>query len=1328
MKRCVIGLVAIMVMATGALVAQELAGGIEGTVMDTSKAVIPGASVTATHVATNTVYRATTTGVGRFTIPRVRLGRYTVVVEAPGFRRAVVTDVQVEVGGIADVNVTMEIGALAEELTVTAETTQEVINTVSAELAAVVSTQRVLELPLDGRNASHLILMQAGVYFERNPDGTGNKLIVHGQRHRALTITLDGIDTQDTYNRASSIMLDQPLIQLTAENVQEFRVVTGLGTAEFGRGGAHMMAVTKSGTNDIHGSAFWFHRNTILNANEFFNNSADPKVETPPLIRNQFGGSIGGPLLRDKTFFYFGIEGIRESKGIPVLKTVYTAEAKQGLFRYLDNIGTVGTTPEAVEANPGLVRTVNIFECSAAVVAALGRDCVDERFDNSFPSTVDPTIQSIMDLIPLPNNFDVGDGLNTGGFRFNAKSEVDQWTPSFRLDHRLSDTHSFYGSFNYLKRIITGDFVNNREPAFPAFGARGIRFTLSRMVSGTLVSTFRPTLVNEVRVGFTHGENSFLPPVYPQGFNFPFSMDFANISDPLTPPGWGQNGRRMTNFHLRDVVTWVKGKHQIRAGFEWRHKDVDIYSFFEVLPDLDFDDSDNEPDWSESDLERLARDPAGNLVGTGGDIETVDRNRGEQMMNEFMGAWGELEFTFNAAEISGPFVPGQPFSNRYYNRELDLFFNDTWQLRPNLTLNLGLRWEYASVPTERDGFALMPEGGFAGVFGVSGPEGLFNPGVLAGSPCTVPTIATPTSTDVTSFILSCATRNVPGGRSNGLPFWNDDFDNFAPIISLAWDPWGDGKTAIRAGFRISYFQDAFSMMRGNLDDNEGLSIDVDCEIDNDNCAGGAATPAFLRLGIPTNVPPPFVVPAVKTHLDSSTLDFRTYDTNLKTPYYEEWTLGISREFARNWALEVRYVANRGLQLRRVMDFNEPNIFAFDPNTGMGFLDSFLIAQANLFCNEAVGTSNNFRDLGNAADPACAAFPLAGPNALMDVLLQQARSQTSTSGGGYRDSSLVSRLEFNEAGSFVHRLNHVETALSPLPRVRGGSFLAAVLRGDLPVNFFQVNPFVASARAMVNNSFSTYHALEIEVRRRFARGFTFEANYNWGKALSDFDGDSNTLLNEDRVTLRDIRYEYGEFMPRHQFNANWIYEFPFGPGKRFAAEGGFWGKFLEGWQFGGIVGWRSGRPISIRSGRGSFTRRALSDSNSVDLATPMSKSELRALTGERTLATGPNASGVFWLDPGLAFTQFLLPQPGRTGTLPRTPIFGPRRFRADFNFSKRTNLTETTNLEFRWEIFNAFNNTNFNVPVTNDIFNRSFGQILSTITRQRRMQFALKINF
>lgn len=1287
------------------VVAQELNGQIRGTVLDTQGAVVPGANVTATHVATNTVYNATTTGSGVFTIPNVRLGLYNVTAEATGFRRTLVQNVSIETGQIADVKITLQVGAAQEEITVSAEAAQEILNQSNAELGAVVDEKRVLELPLNGRNASHLLLMQAGVYFERDADGQGDKLLIHGQAHRALSISLDGMDTQDNALRASSTMLDQPLIQLTAENVQEFKVVTGLGTAETGRGGAHISAVTRAGGNKFHGAASWFHRNTVFNANEFFNNASNPKVERPPLIRNQFAGRVSGPIFKNKTFFFVGYEGIRESRGIPVLRTVYTAEARQGVFRYLDDIGTLGTTPEAVAANPGRIRSVNLFTCGAGIRTALNRDCVDSRFTNAFPSTVDPIVASLMAKIPLPNNFDVGDGLNTGGFRFNAKSITGQDTPSFRLDHKFNDKHTFYGTFNYLDRRINGEYINGREPQFPEIGPIGDRVTHSRSGSGTLASTFNNSLINEFRFGWTSGENAFLV-IDPLGL--PLTLDFNNITDPAHEPGNGNDVRTMRNWSARDTISWLRGNHQFKGGFEWRRKSSNAYSLDEVLPDIDFDANLNSPGFTEANLIALT------TGGKGTDIETPDLNRARAMMNDFMGAIGQLELRFTTPSINGPY---QSAAERriYRNDELDLFFTDAWRARPNLTLNLGLRYEWAGVPIETQGLSLLPQGnGIDAVFGISGQAGLFNPGTFQGAPCaalrSLPMAVT--TANATSFINNCSTPNVPAGGPKGPPFWKNDTNNFAPVVTFAWDPWRNGKTSIRGGFRLSYFQDAFEIINGNIDDNEGLTIDQDCEPANGNCASNIR---FLRQGVPTNTAPAFQLPAIRNILNSSTIDFRTYDTKLLTPYYQEWTLGISREFAKNWAVEARYVGNNGKRLRRVKNFNEPNIFAKDPVSGQSFLESFVVAQRNLACNRANNAGNRFDTMN---------FSCSVANPLMTALMagEPARVRSLT--------ALITALDFNSTGEFVHRLLRVDTSAPATgqARIRGGSFWGAVLSGRLPANFFYVNPFVAEARAMVNDSFSHYNGLELELRRRFAGGLTLQANYNFGRALADYDSDENTLLDEDRVSIRDTRYEYSDITPRHQFNANWIYELPFGRGKAFGKDvTGLGRKLIDGWQFGGILNFRTGRPLSITSGVGTFNRNALSGSNSVDLSTPTGVTALRELTGRKTLQTGPDSSGVFWLDPKLANSLFALPPPGRTGALARTPIFGPKRFLVDINLSKRTRITEQTNLEFRWEVFNLFNNVNFDVPNTN-IQSIGFGQILRTVSNPRLMQFALKLNF
>lgn len=1350
MKRILIGAVLILLLVPGVALAQaELTGRLTGVVEDPAGAVIPGASVTATHAATNTVYRATTNEAGGFVIPGLRLGRYHVAIEFQGFRRGVVQDVLVEVGTTAELLVTLQVGSVAEEVVVTADAAQNIINTVDAEIATVVDERRVLELPLNGRNASHLILLQAGVYFERTPTGEGAVFLASGQRHRSTNITLDGIDVQDNLNRASSVMLDQPLQNLAAENVQEFKIGTGNSSTEYSRGGIQVSAVTRSGSNEWHGSLFWFHRNDYFSANNFFNNQVGEGV--PVLKRHQFGGRVGGPIIRNKTFFFFGYEQTRESRGIPVNRLVYTSEARQGLFRYLDNLRT---TPENVAANPGLVRSVNLLECGANVQATLGRDCVDSRFDLASSAvsggqvTLDPFFaNTVFPTIPLPNNFDLGDGLNTGGFRFNSDSTTRQHLPAFRLDHIFNEKHAFFGTINYTDRDILGDFINERERIFPALEPLGSRPTHTRTFGAGLTSTFKPTLTNEFRFGVISGENAF---IRNQPYDTPeFTLQINEITDPYSVGG-GDSARDNETWHLRDSVSWVKGRHQLKFGGEWRHRWLDNYTFFETHPfgELHFDDNQNDPGFSETNLRNMS------TGGAATDIEAPDLEAARDTINDLVGALGIIEATYNVTSLDSGFIPTAPERRKYRNRELDLFVNDTWQIHPRLTFNLGLRWEYSTVPFETQGLLLLPEGGGDAVFGVSGPAGFFNPGVFEGRPCdflnTLPVTAT--TANVLAMVDNCATRFVPGGSNNGLPLWDDDYNNFAPLLSIAWDPWGDGKTSIRAGYRISYIQDVFSIVDGNVDDNEGLNVSEDCIMPDGNCQLVLAAPFLLRDVVdsngdpivstpPTGAPPLFQLPTVRSFItNSESQDFRAFDKDLETAYYQEWNFSISREFWKDNVLEVRYVGNRGIGLRRVADFNEINIFALDPVRNTTFLNAFLIAQANLACNQALGV-DNFRDLGNSADPACQALPnaaLLGPNPLMDDLIGFGVIPSSEVTRIAIDDAMITALLFNEPGDFIddYLTDSTSRPASGEDRIRGGAFWGQVLRGRFPVNFFQVNPFVASSRRMVNDGFSTYHALQIEFRRRFSAGLTFQANYTFNRAIADFDGNENTLINDIRPSsVRNNRYQVRDIMPRHLVNANWLYELPLGPGKPFAPDHPVARKLLEGWQTGGIIRWRSGRPLSITSGLGTFHRAAVSNDNTVNLSQPLTDSELRGITGRFEIG-----GGTFWIDPcmsviiGASCTDpdaipglFQLPNPGELGQLSHTPIFGPKLFNFDFSLSKRTKITESTDVEFRWEVFNLTNTPGFNNPTT-DIFSTSFGQILSTITEARVMQFAFKINF
>jgi hypothetical protein len=626
-------------------------------------------------------------------------------------------------------------------------------------------------------------------------------------------------------------------------------------------------------------------------------------------------------------------------------------------------------------------------------------------------------------------------------------------------------------------------------------------------------------------------------------------------------------------------------------------------------------------------------------------------------------------------------VPGAPEVRNYANWETGLYFQDAWRFRSNLNLNLGLRYEYNTTPRELNNLGLLPVGGTAALYGISGEGNLFNPGVTTGQAQTI--------------------LDFPEDGT----LYTADKNNFAPVIGVAWDPFKNGKISIRGGYRISYFQGSLAVVDQTLDDNEGLIITTTRSF----------TTNYLRDGFTATPTPTVTIPAVQSIQTNSTVDIRAFDENLRTPYLHDFNFGVQYEIFKGTSLEVRYVGNRGKKLYRGYDVNEVNIFAKDPKTGQTFLDAFKIAQNNLAACRAnpTCTTDNFNYNSNYAGSL--------PNPLFTLLFDRPEFVSQFTNANY-----ITRLDQNRAGDLADYFSRAQGAING---VRGAPFFAAVARGDLPINFIRANPNVRGAQLFTNGSESAYDSLQIEVTRRLAGGLRFQASYTFAKGLSDFigsQGDTNSFL-----TLRDTNREYAQFNNTHQFLANAIYQLPFGRSRKYWRNTrGVLGALISGWQIGGIAKYSSGDPLSLLSKRGTYNRDDRSASNTVDVRGGLTRDEIQALLGIQT-----TANGVFYINPNLAPGStanpseviFLNPQPGTIGSLGLSAIYGPRFFNFDFSTLKRTRITETINVEFRAEIFNAFNNVNFDNPIT-DINSPNFGKITNIVGRPRLMQFALRLNF
>jgi hypothetical protein len=1248
---------------------QALRGRIEGTVKDPQGQAVSNAKIVVTNTGTGETLNATSTSEGSFVVTEVKPGAYKITAEVQGFKKTSIEGITVQVATVSTVTIQLELGTITEEVTISGDDAQEVVNTSTAEVGNVVDREKILDLPLDGRNPFELTALNAGVQTKTNADGEVASFSINGNRTVANNLTVDGINASDNFLKTpSNVTLS--VIPVSVESIGEFRVTTALPAAEFGRGTAQINAVTASGTNKFRGSVFNFHRNTVFNANTFFNNSTilenGQNVAREPLLRNQFGGRLGGPIIKDKTFFFTSYEGKRESRGLSRNRLVYTSQARQGIFRYLKGRAT---TPANVLLAPGTAPASIItgipagtVTCATTGATALptGTICVQNVLGiNANRTTVDPALIAYLSAAPPPNNFQIGDGLNTGGFRFNAKvlSPSDQF--STRFDHRFNEKHSFEATYNYGDINFDGDFINSGEEPFPGAPFR-TRNTIGRGFSGTFRSILSPTMVNEARFG---GQISTLTFGNTADISRGYKIDFATIFDP-EDDFLGSN-RNLRVLQFTDNVTYVRREHTFKTGIELRSLWVRRYSFTGTLPTVNFS-TDNSAGYSQT----------AQFSGS----TTADFLTARVLANAITGAIGTVSQTFNVVDPgAGVAVRGAPERRQYSNREVNLYLQDSWRFRPHLTLNLGVRYEYNTAPREANNLGLLPVGGSGALYGISGPNNLFQPGITGGTPPAL---------------------NYP---VNGVLF-KADRNNFAPVLGVAWDPFKDGKTSVRGGYRVSYFQGSFNTIDGTLDDNEGLIITRDV----------ALNTGFLRNGLAEIPLPTVTIPAAQSIQTNSTVDIRAFDENLRTPYVHDFSFGVQREILKGTSLEIRYVGNRGKSLYRGFDVNEVNIFAKDTVTGQTFLEAFQIAQRNL---------NLFRaqfPTATASFQCTAALIGCTPNPLMDALFM---GQTTGTGNNYVQAVFVQRVEEGRAGDFADYVTRIRT----LNGVRGGSFLNAVAAGRLPRNFLRANPDVRGAQLFTNGSTSAYDGLQIELTRRLRGGLRIQASYTFSKGLSDFigsTGDTNSFL-----TLRDTHREYAQFNNTHQFLTNAIYQLPFGRGKTFLRNTkGITRQLVSGWQVSAIVRYVSGDPLSLTSRRGTYNRDDRSATNTVDVA--LTGDEIRALTGVQNLP-----GGVFYLNPNLApgsssdasQVVFRNPQAGTIGSLGLSSIFGPRNYNVDFSALKRTRIAENMNLEFRAEIFNLLNTVNFDNPDTN-INSANFGRISNTVGRPRLMQFALRLNF
>jgi len=1274
-----------LVVAFALLIAQlsinaQTTGTLSGTVEDPNGAPVVGAAVTARKTDTGEQRKGVTNDRGAFSFDSLAPGVYSVSVENSGFKKAVAADVTVSVSQASVLSIKLEIGVASETVTVT--TAQDVVNTTSPTLTNVINTRQVVDLPLGGRNPVDLAGLQAGIaVVGENVRGAS----VGGLRQTAVNLTQDGINAMDNFVKTSSFFaISAPSLNSTAE----FSITTGTVGAESGRGAAQVNMVTKGGTNEYHGGAFFQVINNWTDANTWFNSF---NGTAKPILRQHFyGGDIGGPVHflnfgdgvpkhwngKDKAFFFFSYEKFSQSDARSRNRTVLTQEARNGIFRYTDTTGAL--------------QTINLLNLSTRGFG------------------LNPLMTAHLAQIPLPNNNTCGgDGFNISCFTFNASQSTINDKYVFRYDHQLvKDT--FMGShkleFVYSK-VLTRTYpdvtTNGIEAPFPG-GVNGFQASTRNLYTPALVSTFGSNITNTFRYG-----RQWAP------------VDFNRDSTPTLILALTGITSYDNNFlpqprdtkvnQVTDTVSWVRGNHLWNFGVDWQNilgisrNDAGIVQTISLGTN-----GSNGTGFVQANL------PNSNTTILG-NANTVYAN--------ITGLLAGSTRTFNAESPTSGFVPGATRLRRVQGKDISFFAKDQWRMKSNFTLTYGVRWDFMGVPTVPNGLAIQPE--YKDVYGVSGFGNLFKPTAAPGSQT-----------------AGVATQRFVSGDT-GIGLYNNDVNNFAPSVGFAWSPsfksgplhflFGDeGKSSMRGGYSMSYLREGvttFTNLLGVGTTNPGL---IQTSNTSRQC-NAAATPVAALVGVlntTCGVPletPTYRIPITDrdNFLLNSTNGLFTADPNLRTPYVHQYSFGIEREIFADMALEIRYQGNFSPNNWRSYSINEVNIFE------NGFLQEFKNAQINL----ALRGGTSFAPNGSPGTAACAACL---PLPIFDKFFGLTTGGTPVAAAsGYSSATFIANLNGNNIGTLA---GSTTAGLAFSPTYRANRESVAV---GLPANFFVANPNAAFANILTNDSRSNYNALQIELRKRFSNGLQFQADYTWSKAMVEGDAQGNNQNDlAQPLTLRNpsLAFRRPSQDRTQRFIANGFYDLPFGKGRAWLNNtNGVVDRIIGGWTVGVIGTWATGAPFFIASGRTTYNN--FTAGIGADLV-GITFDEFR-----KNVGMYKTPGGIFFINPTLLdITYFTTganigkvntatlkagllraPAPGTFGNFPVNSLNGPSFFNVDMSVTKRIPITERVKFEMKLTAINATNHPNFSFGTLNFDAN-SFGRITTQANLNRRINVIAQLRF
>jgi hypothetical protein len=1332
--------------------AQVATTSLRGTVSDPKGAVIAGASVAISNPATGFSRSAKTDSQGGYQFLELPPAKYDVTVNAPGFAPIKQSGVELLVATPSTLNVTVQV--TGGTVTVEVAGTAPLVNTVDASLGHTFEADQIANLPMEGRDPTGILSLQTGVVFTGNSTHISSAAdsragSVNGARSDQTNVTLDGVDNNDQLLGTAF----QGAIRVPLDALEEFKVTTSNSDADTGRSsGGQVSLVTKSGSNHFHGSLYAYNRPTFTAANDWFNKAAqlgadEPNV-APFLLRNTFGADVGGPIIKDRLFFFALYEGQRKRENLQVTREIPSGASivdgvqsggmQNGYMSYPCTPGPGSNCP-----------STGVATLTPQDLMSMDPNCGHPPY-NTCPLGPGPNPllanigganpAALFPQYPHQNTNTVGDGFDYVGYTFSSPLPQSENAFVVKLDYHLTQNGNH---LLFARGIMNNDRSAVRNPID------------SNIITGDGGEMFpgepEAQVEHDNNKGFTAGYTATLSSTLVNNLRFGYISQLLNLQGQETAPYISFRGmdnlvaETPTTFthvpvkNLVDDLTKIVGTHSLQFGANYRRVDNvregNGQNFFQGVTNVYW-------------LNNSA------IANTGTSLDpaafgfpAVNSNFGASYdfaMAALAGLITQVNANYELDKNLNLITQGQLVPRHFRDNEYEMYVQDQWRMRPNFTFTYGLRYSILEPPYETTGTQVAPtislhdwfvQRGLAAlqgqVYNVSNPNGI-------------------------GFALS--------GQANGKsPYWGYDYKDFAPRVAFAYSPtadgwakklWGGpGKTSIRAGYGI-YFDHFGEGITNTFDRNGSFglttsevnpagiqSVDGSARYNGLNSipttssstSSSCSTPPCSIVGAPPSGPFPVYPPSGATTPGGFAITWGL-DDKLKTPYSHVVDFSITRELPSNFVFEASYVGRFAHRLLQEEDLAEPTNL-YDKPGGTSYFQAAQALARNYYAGvgnqnisaAAIGTQyweNLFPGAAGLAQNVLSETPskqtgLITPCGTQSTPIQPTQMLTAT--------QAMYDLFCHYQGNETTALEVADAFCFPACSQLAGQAAAT------PYNYY--DPQFSSLYAWRSIGNSAYNAGQFSLRHR-AGGLEFDLNYTYSKSIDQ--GSNAERINEFEgfglgsqiinSWFPQQNRAISDFDTTHIINANWIYELPFGRGKRFGGGmNSFVNAIVGGWTVSGLWRWSTGYPFSTFSPAWA---------TNFQLQTPgvLINPDVKPKTGSFIvpLASGGTGPNVFQEGNAADSNYFRQAYPGEGGL--RNGLRGPGTFNIDTNLLKSWHITESQYFTFSWATYNTTNSPRFDVGTMSLNGNTSlssvtsFGNFSSTLSNPRVMEFGLRYTF